>query len=307
MKTISKIMTIFKSIYDSDSRFKLLYRFGFYNKLSDYEYLKLMFKAYMGKELDFNNPKTLNEKIQWLKLYNRKPEYTLMVDKYRVKEYVANKIGNEYIIPTLGVWEKFDEIDFKKLPNKFVLKTTHDSGGVVICRDIQNFDQKKAKHKLENSLNNNFYLINREWPYKDVKPRIIAEAYMEDKTNSDELTDYKFFCFNGEVKLMFIATDRQNREEDTKFDFYDECFNHLPFIQGHPNSKRELHKPVNFDKMKKLASILSEGIPFIRVDLYEINNKIYFGELTFYHFSGFEPIVPEKWDYKIGEWIKLPV
>lgn len=268
-------------------------------------YLKLKYKAFTGKKLNLKDPQTYNEKLQWLKLYNKNPIYTTMVDKYEAKKYVAERIGEEYIIPTLGVWDKFDDIDFGALPNQFVLKCTHDSGGLVIVKDKSTFNKEKAKKKIEKSLKTNFYLWGREWPYKNVKRRIIAERYMED-TETQELRDYKFFCFDGEVKALFIATDRGKIDEETKFDFYDEEFNHLPFLHGHPNATKEIKKPINFEKMKELASKLAEGFPHVRVDLYEIDGKIYFGELTFFHHCGFVPFEPEEWDYKFGSWIKLP-
>ena len=264
-----------------------------------------MYKVKMGKRLDIENPQTYNEKLQWLKLYDRKPIYTLMVDKYEVKKYVANIIGEEYIIPTLGVWDRFDDIDFSRLPNQFVLKCTHDSGGLVICKDKSQFDISAAKKKINKCLKHNYYYFNREWPYKNVKPRIIAEQYMVDESGY-ELKDYKFFCFNGIPKAMFIATDRSDPNEDTKFDFFDMDFNHLPFTNGHPNAKHEIAKPSKFCDMKTLAARLSRDMPQIRVDLYNINGKIYFGELTFFHWSGMVPFVPEEWDYKFGEWLQLP-
>ena len=190
------------------------------------------------------------------------------------------------------------------MPNKFVLKCTHDSGGIVICRDKTKLDINGAKRKLSHGLKKNYYNRNREWPYKNVKPRIIAVQYMSD--DNDELKDYKWFCFNGEVKAMFIATDRFTPGEDTKFDFYDAEFNHLPFINGHPNSNKKIVKPIGFDAMKLLATKLSKGIPQIRVDFYDINGKIYFGEITFFHWSGMKPFEPIEWDYTFGDWIKLP-
>ena len=269
---------------------------GFFDSWDDERYLRRIFKARTGKSLDLGDPKTFNEKLQWLKLYDRKPIYTSMVDKYEAKKYVADIIGEEYIIPTLGVWDNFDDIDFDKLPDQFVLKCTHDSGGLVICRDKNKIDKDEAKKKIEKSLERNYYLSGREWPYKNVKRRIIAEKYMVDESGY-ELKDYKFFCFNGKVKSLFIARDRSKQGEETKFDFFDENFNHLPFTNGHPNSEQSYFKPGKFDEMKQLAEILSKEIPHVRVDFYNINGQIYFGELTFYHWSGMVPFVPEEWDY----------
>ncbi len=267
-------------------------------------YLKWYFYSRVGYKLDLNNPKTFNEKLQWLKLNNRKPEMVKMVDKVDAKEYVAKIIGEEYIIPTLGVYDSVDEIDFDKLPNQFVLKCTHDSGGIVICSDKSKLDIEAAKAKLRRGLKVNYYYQNREWPYKQVKPRIIAEQYMVDESGY-ELKDYKFFCFDGEVKLMFIASDRGSKTEETKFDFFDMDFNHLPFLNGHPNATKTIIKPKAFEEMKQIAAKLSQGHPHIRVDLYDINGKMYFGELTFYHWSGMTPFEPIEWDYKMGDWIKL--
>ena len=275
------------------------------NILTDKAYIKLEYFRRLHKFPNLKNPKTFNEKLQWLKLYDRKPIYTTMVDKYEAKKYVADIIGEEYIIPTIGAWDKFEDIDFDALPDQFVLKCTHDSGGLAICRDKSKFDIKKARNKINKSLKRNYYWANREWPYKDVKPRIIAEKYMVDESGY-ELKDYKFFCFNGEMKLLFVAKDRGLETEETKFDFFDEDFNHLPLTNGHPNSEPPYFKPDNFDEMKELAEKLSENIPQLRVDFYNINGKIYFGELTFFHWSGLMPFDPPEWDLKIGEFIKLP-
>ena len=278
---------------------------GFFNWMPDKPYLKMMFKLNMGQKLNLKNPKTYSEKLQWLKLYDRKSEYSKMVDKYECKEYVAGKIGIEHIIPTLGVWDRFDDIDFDALPEQFVLKCTHDSGGLVICTDKSKLDLKQAKRKIEKSLKTNYYKYKREWPYKNVKPRIIAEKYMVDESGY-ELKDYKFFCFDGTVKAMFIASDRSDSTTETKFDFYDENFNHLPFTNGHPNSERVIEKPKGFEKMKELASVLSKGLPQARIDFYDVDGHIYFGEITFFHWSGMKPFEPSKWDDTFGSLIKLP-
>lgn len=272
---------------------------------SDKLCLMFYFHSCMGYWMDFRHPKTFNEKLQWLKLYDRKPIYTTMVDKYAVKQYVANIIGEQYIIPTLGVWDSFDEIDFDTLPNQFVLKCTHDSGTVIVCKDKSLFDAEKARCNLNQALQVDFYKKTREWPYKNVPHRIIAEQYIEDSTTHD-LPDYKYFCFDGKVKAMFIASDRQNAIEDTKFDFFDENFNHLDFKNGHPMASVTPSKPVCFEEMKSLAEQLSKGIPHVRVDLFEVDGKIYFGEMTFFHWSGTVPFNPSKWDETFGSWINLP-
>lgn len=269
-------------------------------------YLKVLFRLQMGYKLDLDKPQTFSEKLQWLKLYNRKPEYTRMVDKAEAKQYVAEIIGEEYIIPTLGIWDSVDDIDFDTLPNQFVLKTTHDSGGIIICHDKSSLNINNAKRTLRRCLKRNFYSRNREWPYKNVSHRIIAEKYMVDESGY-ELKDYKIFCFDGEPKAMFIATDRGVEGVETKFDFFDMDFNHLPFTNGHPNATKPISKPVGFEEMKRLASILSQGHPHVRIDFYDIHGNIYFGEITFFHWSGTKPFNPIDWDYKFGNWIKLPI
>lgn len=277
----------------------------YFTWLPDKLYIQLMFRFKMGFWPNLKNPQTFSEKLQWLKLYNRRPEYTKMVDKYAVKEYVANIIGEEYVIPTLGVWNKPEDIEWDKLPDQFVLKTTHGGGsnGVVICKDKSTFKKEKAIAKLKRSMKQDIYRSLREWPYKNVPKRIIAEQFIQPDNNSD-LPDYKFFCFDGEVKALFIGTERQTG--DVKFDYFDADFNHLDLIQQHPMSGKTFAKPENFDKMKELAAKLSEGIPQVRIDLYDVNGKIFFGEMTFTHHGGIVPFHPEKWDYVFGRWIKLP-
>lgn len=278
---------------------------GFLNWMPDSLYLKIVFPMHTGYKLNLKNPKTFNEKLQWLKLHDRSPAYTQMVDKYAVRDYIARTIGNEYLIPILGVWDRFEDIDFSQLPNQFVLKPTHDSGSVIICRDKARLDIPAAQYKINNSLKRNYYYPFREWPYKNVEPRIIAEKYMVDESGY-ELKDYKFFCFDGVSKAMFVASDRQVEGEEVKFDFYDMNFEHLPFVQGHPNANRQIRPPDSFEKMKKLAEILSKGISQVRVDFYDINGQIYFGELTFSHFGGWVPFVPNEWDEIFGSWLTLP-
>ena len=221
------------------------------------------------------------------------------------KKYVAGIIGDKYIIPTLGIWDSFDEIDFSLLPDQFVLKCTHDSGGLVICKDKSKFDKKAARKKINKSLKRNFYLVGREWPYKNVKPRIIAEEYMEDSRTQD-LRDYKIFAFDGVAKALFVATDRQTKDKETSFDFFDMEFRHLPIKNGHPNADIMITKPSTFNEMIKIAEKLSKDIPQLRCDFYEINGRTYFGELTFSHWSGFVPFEPLEWDLKFGSWITLP-
>lgn len=269
----------------------------------DKAYIQMYYFAHFKRFCNLRNPETYNEKLNWLKLHDRNEEYTKLVDKYEVKEYIASIIGEDYIIPTLGVWNHFDDIDFEKLPNQFVLKCTHDSEGLVIVKDKSKLDKVAAKEKIEAALKQNFYYIGREWPYKNVKPRIIAEKYMEDHVDG-ELRDYKFFCFDGQPKAMFIASDRAS--DHVKFDYFDLEFNHLDIKQKYPHAQNTLRKPETFDKMIEFSKILSKGFPHVRVDFYEVDGRLYFGELTFYHFSGFMPFEPSKWDKTFGDWIHLP-
>lgn len=273
--------------------------------MSDEEYLKKLFYASMGKTLNLDNPQTFNEKLQWLKLYNRKPEYTTMVDKYEVREYIAQKLGTEYLIPLLGVWDTPDEIDFNKLPDRFVLKCNHNSGlGMYICQDKSKMDVGQVKKELWKGLKQDYYLTGREWPYKNVKRKIIAEKYMEDDA-VHELRDYKFFCFNGRCKCFKVDF---NRFVEHRANYYDPQGHLLDFGEKicPPDSTKNIVLPENLAEMISLAEKLSVGFPFLRVDLYDVNGKIYFGELTFFPASGFGEFTSEEWDERLGSWIKLP-
>ena len=286
--------------------FKKLKYFNYYLdkygifRFEDEKYLKMLYKMNFGNDLLLNNPQTFNEKLQWLKLNDRKDIYTTMVDKYESKKYVANIIGEEYIISTIGIYNSLDEIDFNKLPNKFVMKCTHDSGGLVICKDKNKLDINEARKKINKSLKNNYYYSGREWPYKNVKPRIIIEKYM-----GSNLNDYKIFCFNGVPKYILVCSNRNGNFKNT--DFYDVNWNLMPFTrEKHQNNPIGISKPENLNEMLLIAEKLSKDIPFVRVDLYDIKNKIYFGEMTFYPSAGFEGFSPVEWDKKLGDMIKLP-
>lgn len=285
------------------------YFISFWNRLApvlpDELFLKVVFRYRVGYWPNLQNPKTFNEKLQWLKLHDKHPEYTQMVDKIEAKKIVASILGDKYIIPTLGIWDSVEDIDWESLPQQFVIKVTSDSGGIVVCKDKTKLNIENAKAKLKRGWGKNYYQFNKEYPYKDVKPSIIAEQYMEDESGY-ELKDYKFFCFDGEPKALFVATDRGKKDEDTKFDFYDIEFNHLPFLNGHPNARVTPTKPENYDEMVDVARKLSQGMCHVRVDLYNVKGKIYFGELTFFHWSGMTPFEPIEWDYTLGEMLKLP-
>lgn len=273
--------------------------------LSDKLYLKLLFRHQMGYQLDLNNPKTFNEKLQWLKLYNRNPLYTVMVDKVRAKEYVANKIGEQYIIPTLGVWENVDDIDFDSLPSRFVIKCNHNSGkGMYICKDKSKMDTEKVRNGLRKGLRENYYLHGREWPYKDVPRRIIAEQYMEDESGY-ELKDYKIFNFNGKPQFIEVDFDRFTNH---RRNIYSCDWNMLDMeIQYKANPSHQIARPKCLNEMLHLSEILSANIPHVRTDFYVINEQIYFGELTFFHGSGMEFFYPQQWNEIIGNWITLPI
>ncbi|MGL5228979.1 MAG: ATP-grasp fold amidoligase family protein [Bacteroidales bacterium] len=280
---------------------------NYFSWLPDKFYLSLRFRCQMGYWIDWKNPKTFSEKIQWLKLYNRKPEYTQMVDKFAVKDFVEKKIGQEYIIPTLGVWDKVESIEWSKLPNQFVMKTTHGGGGsgVIVCRDIENLDKDASSKILNSSLDVDIYLNLREWPYKNVKKRIIAEKYLEENFNENsELKDYKFFCFNGKVEFFKIDF---NRFINHKANYFLPDGKILPFgeISCPPDFDVILDMPSKLNKMLSLASKLAEDLPFIRVDFYEVNGSIYFGEMTFYPASGMGRFTDEIWDLKIGDLLSI--
>lgn len=304
MRKRNYLYGVYKYLTRADTRFNVHAAFGFYNKMPDADFLQRAFALRLGYPLNLSNPTTFNEKLQWLKLHDRKPIYTTMVDKYAVKEYVASIIGDEYIIPTLGVWDKFEDIDFDTLPNQFVLKCTHDSGGLVICKDKSKLDMASARKRINRSLKRNYFYVGREWPYKDVKPRIIAEKYMEDSSTS-ELRDYKFFCFGGVVKCFKVDFDRFIEH---RANYYDRAGNRLNFGEAAypPDPSRSILLPNNLSQMIEYAEELSKGIPFLRADFYNVDETVYFGELTFYPASGFGKLVPEDWDGILGQWIELP-
>ena len=271
--------------------------------LPDGTYLRLRYLIAFRKPLHLKNPRTFNEKLQWLKLHDHNPEYTRMVDKFEAKKYVAERIGEEYIVPTLGVWDRFDEIDFDALPDQFVLKCTHDSGGLVICKDKKSLDLDAAREKITACLKENYYWDYREWPYKNVKPRIIAEPYLRDD-ETGELRDYKFYTFGGEVKALLIISGRDT--PDAGGDYFDAEFHHLDMQWGYKNAKTLPAPPKSMEDMIRLAQLLSKSTPELRVDFYEINGKPFFGEMTFFDGGGLEKIVPEKWDRIFGDWVTLP-
>ena len=298
MRPIKYFLTHPKELLSS-----LLLKFGGF--ISDKVYLQWQYYLKMGHRMNLKNPILFTEKIQWLKLYDRKPEYTDLVDKAKVKQIVGEKIGFEHIIPTIGEWERVEDIDWDRLPNQFVLKTTHGGGGcgVVICKDKSNFNKESAKKKLAESLKSDIYKNHREWPYKNVPRKIIAEEYLSSSTNS-ELKDYKFFCFNGEPKFIEVDFDRFTEH---KRNIYDLEWNLLPFSMAYPrDDNKKIKRPAHLDQILNIARRLAKGIPLARVDVYWVNNMIYFGEITFYPDSGYGVFSSDKRDKEIGNYLKLP-
>lgn len=263
-------------------------------------YLKMVYYLSTGEILNLTYPRKFNEKMNWLKLYNRNPFYTKLADKYEVKRIVADMIGNQYVVPTYGVYNSFDSIDFSKLPDAFILKTTHDSGGGILCKSKINFDFIEAKKQMKKKLKKNYYPKYREWPYKNIQPRIVVDKLLDDGTNH-ELQDYKFWCFNGVPKVIYLT----NKGKDVRENFYDMDFNPLSINHGFAKADIEFSKPEGFEIMKELAAKLSRGIPFVRVDFFYVNGKVYFGEYTFYDWGGMQPFQSKEWDIKLGSWINL--
>ena len=269
------------------------------------KYLKRRYKHQFNEKLDFDNPKNFNEKIQWLKINDRNPIYTQLVDKYEFKRYINELLGKGFTFDTLGIWDKFEDIDFDKLPDRFVLKCTHDSGGIYICKDKSVFDRAVAKKKIESSLKKNYFINSREWPYKNVKPRIIAEKFVED-VEGEDLKDYKVYVFNGKVKCVHVDYDRFTNH---RRNFYDCDWNYLPFTTLYPtDSQYIIEKPEKLEEMILFSETITESIgtpDFLRVDFYIVKGNIYVGEVTFYHGSGFEKFYPAEWNYILGDWLNL--
>lgn len=284
---------------------RILDRYG--SRIPDKLFLKLKYRLEMGRRLNLTHPRLFSEKIQWLKLYNRRPEYTIMVDKVKAKEYVASVLGKEYIIPTLGVWDDPDKIDFDKLPNRFVLKCNHNSGqGMFICRDKSKMDVEKVKEGLRKGLKEDYYSHNREWPYKNVPRRILAEQYIDPSPNVQDLPDYKWYCFDGEPKYCQVI---QNRSTNETIDFFDTNWNHQMFVGLNPKAENAMvlpARPTNLDIHLRIARELSKGFPFSRIDLYETGEHTFFGEITFFPASGFGYFRPNQFNDILGKMITLP-
>lgn len=270
--------------------------------LPDKLYLSILYRFRFGRKLNWNKPTSMNEKLNWEKLNLHNPLFTRMADKYEAKAYIASIIGEEYIVPNYGVWDDFDEIPFEKMPNQFVLKMTHDSFGAIICKDKSKFDKDSARRNVIKSTSRNWYPALREWVYKDIRPRIIIDQLLDDHSGH-ELKDYKFWCFNGEPKVIYLTNKSSNIFEN----FYDMDFQPLDINHGFPRMSPEFDKPEAFELMKSLATKISKDIPFVRVDFFYVEGKVYFGECTFYDWGGMKPFVDYNWDLKLGSWIKLPI
>ena len=309
---MSKISTFFKLIRDDKRKVAEVVFLNFsFSTIShivpDGLYLKWQYRVNLGKKLDLKNPVSFNEKLQWLKVHDRKGLYTMMVDKYEAKMLFSERFGKNHIIPTYGVWDSFDEIDFDSLPEQFVLKCTHDSGSIAICRDKNSFELLSAKEKLEKGLKRNGYWYAREWPYKDVKPRILAEKYMENVKNGkpQEMVDYKFYCFNGEPRYLYVSQGLENHET-AAISFLTLDWEFAPFGRTDYRPFMELpEKPKKLDEMISIAKDVSQNIPFLRVDLYEINGEVYFSEFTFSPNGGYMQFKLKEWDEIIGELINI--
>lgn len=278
---------------------------GLFNWLQDETYIKLVYRGEMGKKLDLDNPKSFNEKLQWLKLYDRNPLYHRLVDKYMVKQYISEVIGPEYSIPTIGVWDNVEKIPFEQLPNQFVIKCTHDSGSVIICKYKNEIDVGEVKKKLSSHMNKSTYWFGREWPYKELIPKVIVEPYLEDKEKK-ELWDYKVHCFNGVPKVVLVCRDRFLSSGVTE-DFFDVQWHHLKVKRpGIENSKQDIPYPEQLGEILAISKKLSKDIPFVRVDFYLVNHHLYIGEMTFFPASGLKSFLPNSFDDKMGSWLKLP-
>ena len=286
-----------------DSRLKtFIYKLGLI--IPDSFFVSLKYRKAFGKWPDLKNPQTFNEKLTWLKLYDHNPIYTQMVDKYEAKEYVAKIIGKEYVIPTFGIWERAEDIDFNSLPEKFVLKATHDSGRVIICKDKSKLDKANAILEMNKSLKRNFYAVTREWPYKNVKPRIIAEQLLE-SSDSEMIADYKVHNFNGNAEIILVCRDRFGKSGLTE-DFFDSDWNHLDLQRPyHPNASQKIERPKELSIMLELSRKLSKDYPFMRTDFYAVDGKVYFGEITLYPASGAVPFIPDRYDLILGKLLDI--
>jgi len=292
-------------VYEHRSRFIHVMNYKICQILPDPLFLRINFRIRFGMKLNLNNPESFNEKMQWMKLYDRKPEYSRLADKFEVKDYIAKTIGDKYIVPLYGVYNSYEEIDFSLLPERFVLKPTHTSGDVFLCADKNKIDYARLKEEVNKWLKRKYYWVNREWHYKNIRPRIICEKYIANPSDGD-LKDFKFMCFEGEVKCCVVCANRKSPGGLT-MDYYDMDWQHLPMMYAWPNNDGLIAKPKHFAEMVEIARMLSRDMPFIRVDLYDTEDQPYFGELTLYPGSGYGLFKPDTYDYLFGSWIHLDI
>lgn len=298
---VQRIKKFLNYVFEEPVRLKVWFHIKCSFMFDDESYVKRMYKIKFNENLNLTNPQTFNEKLNWLKLNYHNPRLTNLADKYAVKQIVRELIGDEYVVPNYGIWESFEQIDFSKLPDQFVLKCTHDSGGAFICRDKSSFDFDAVGKQLTRNLHRDFYLAGREWPYKNIPHRIIADKFLDDHTGT-ELRDYKFWCFNGNPKYMYCTIKGANVYEN----FYDMDFNIAPINHGFPRHRPEFEKPEKFEEMKKMAAILSKGLPFVRVDFFQVEGHVYFGEFTFFDWGGHRPFASKEMDLELGKLMELP-
>ncbi|MCR4990334.1 MAG: glycosyl transferase [Lachnospiraceae bacterium] len=304
---MSKFTFLKELLTDPGTRFYFLSAHGFYHGMSDEKYIKRLWKYRMGDQvLDLDDPKTLCEKLQWLKIYDHNPEYTKFADKYEVKKIVSETIGKEHVVPLLGVWDDFDDIDFSKLPDQFILKTTHDSGGFMICKDKSTFDVNAARKKFKKAVKRNFYWSGREWQYKNIPPRIIAEKYIDSLGKPDSF-EYKLTCMNGEVKFTTVCRGIAHAGfKDRTNDHFDRNGQKMPWYVFYEPSKTPVELPPQIDELIEYSEKLAKGIPYVRVDYYIVDGTVYFGEMTFNTWDGFMEFTPHEWDRKLGDMLVLP-
>jgi hypothetical protein len=298
-----KLMKIIKVIKRPELIVVEILKSSFFRLMEDTLYLKIKFKLLVGYKLNLENPKSFNEKLQFLKIFDRNPKYSILADKIAVREYIEETIGKSHLIPLLGVWEKFDDIDFDTLPDQFVLKPNHTSGHVFVCKDKSKIDYKSLKRQVKGWLKREHYWNHREWCYKNIKPLILCEKYLSDESSSG-LIDYKLLCFNGKVKCSFVALNR-NSQNGLNIDFYDHDWNLMPFERHYPTSGEAIAKPKCYDQMVDYAEKISKDLIFARIDFYEVHGHLYFGEITLYPGAGFEEFNPVSYDYLLGSWINL--
>lgn len=301
MKILSRKI---KTVYANPKSILIKFMYVFSPIIDEKIYIKMLYRIRLGKQLNLKNPINYTEKLQWIKINDRKDIYTIMADKFEMKNYVSNLIGEEFVVDNYGVWDNFDDIDFSKLPDKFVLKTTHDQGGVIICKDKKSFNIKEAKKKINKHLKRKHYYFSREWPYKNIKPRILAEKLLVSEANN-EINDYKIYTFNGYPKVMYITSGRGSKE-GMSIDFFDIDGKRLDIIQEGFLSNKDIKVPDLYSKMLELSKIISKGTLHLRVDFYIVNDMLYIGELTFFDGGGLFVFKPIKWDKIFGDWIQLP-